>query len=407
MIASIGTVVLSLSFVPFADQRRAVAAAAADGRRRPVAGQLAGVGDDVAAARAQLHVAAADPLRAPGVRPALDQPRRRQPPPARPRRGWRAASTTALGAAAPDRSTASRPATVRPRCRRTKGARREAGDDPVGRRTVYFVVIGALYWARRRRPRRRLAAADGHRARRARRRLDLGLAPAPPTIHGRRTVSTPTPRDETGVVGVYPTASLRPLALAVGITAAALGVVLGSWMTDRRHRHRRLAGRPARPGRRPMSGDFERADHDAVGQGHAAIGRWRARCAAGRCSPTPASTTSPRAAARSPSASTAWPGCASRIGGAACGAGSVASRSSCWRRRRGSSGSPRTFTGHMVQHLIVIIGAAPLLVLARPVHTCDAGRLDPDDGRSGAGSARGGAVPGRCSARRCSSSCCS
>ena len=28
-----------------------------------------------------------------------------------------------------------------------------------------------------------------------------------------------------------------------------------------------------------------------------------------------------------------------------------------------------SFTGHMVQHLIVIIGAAPLLVLARPIHT--------------------------------------
>jgi hypothetical protein len=36
--------------------------------------------------------------------------------------------------------------------------------------------------------------------------------------------------DEAGVVGVFPTASLRPLALGVGITAAALGVVLGSWM---------------------------------------------------------------------------------------------------------------------------------------------------------------------------------
>ena len=31
-----------------------------------------------------------------------------------------------------------------------------------------------------------------------------------------------------------------------------------------------------------------------------------------------------------------------------------------------------SFTGHMVQHLIVIIGAAPLLVLARPVHTLTA-----------------------------------
>jgi hypothetical protein len=36
--------------------------------------------------------------------------------------------------------------------------------------------------------------------------------------------------DATGVVGVYPTASLRPLALATGITATVLGVPLGSWM---------------------------------------------------------------------------------------------------------------------------------------------------------------------------------
>jgi hypothetical protein len=36
--------------------------------------------------------------------------------------------------------------------------------------------------------------------------------------------------DEAGIVGVFPTASLRPLALGVGITAVALGVVLGSWM---------------------------------------------------------------------------------------------------------------------------------------------------------------------------------
>lgn len=39
------------------------------------------------------------------------------------------------------------------------------------------------------------------------------------------------PADATGVVGVYPTASLRPLALGVGMSAVALGVVLGSWMT--------------------------------------------------------------------------------------------------------------------------------------------------------------------------------
>ncbi len=39
------------------------------------------------------------------------------------------------------------------------------------------------------------------------------------------------PADATGVVGVYPTASLRPMALGAGMSAVALGVVLGSWMT--------------------------------------------------------------------------------------------------------------------------------------------------------------------------------
>ena len=37
-------------------------------------------------------------------------------------------------------------------------------------------------------------------------------------------------RRPTRVVGVYPTASLRPLALAAGMTAVVLGVTLGSWM---------------------------------------------------------------------------------------------------------------------------------------------------------------------------------
>jgi hypothetical protein len=36
--------------------------------------------------------------------------------------------------------------------------------------------------------------------------------------------------DSTGVVGVYPTDSLRPLALATGMTAVAVGVAVGSWM---------------------------------------------------------------------------------------------------------------------------------------------------------------------------------
>ena len=37
--------------------------------------------------------------------------------------------------------------------------------------------------------------------------------------------------DMTGVVGVYPTASLRPLALAIGVSAMVLGIPLGSWMS--------------------------------------------------------------------------------------------------------------------------------------------------------------------------------
>ena len=37
--------------------------------------------------------------------------------------------------------------------------------------------------------------------------------------------------DETGVVGVFPTASLRPLALGAGMSAIALGIVLGSWLS--------------------------------------------------------------------------------------------------------------------------------------------------------------------------------
>ncbi len=37
--------------------------------------------------------------------------------------------------------------------------------------------------------------------------------------------------DDVGEVGVYPTASLRPLAVAVGMTGVVLGVPVGSWMT--------------------------------------------------------------------------------------------------------------------------------------------------------------------------------
>ncbi len=37
--------------------------------------------------------------------------------------------------------------------------------------------------------------------------------------------------DHTGVVGVYPTASLRPIALAIGTTALLVGVAVGSWLS--------------------------------------------------------------------------------------------------------------------------------------------------------------------------------
>ena len=37
--------------------------------------------------------------------------------------------------------------------------------------------------------------------------------------------------DVQGVVGVYSTASLRPITMAIGVTAIVLGLALGSWMT--------------------------------------------------------------------------------------------------------------------------------------------------------------------------------
>ncbi|MGA9277673.1 cytochrome c oxidase subunit 4 [Ilumatobacter sp.] len=37
--------------------------------------------------------------------------------------------------------------------------------------------------------------------------------------------------DHTGVVGVYPTASLRPVALAAGTAALLTGVAIGSWLS--------------------------------------------------------------------------------------------------------------------------------------------------------------------------------
>ena len=48
------------------------------------------------------------------------------------------------------------------------------------------------------------------------------------------------------------------------------------------------------------------------------------------------------------------------------GVGLVVLASTPWMERLAAE----SFAGHMVQHLVVIIGAAPLLVLARPVRTC-------------------------------------
>lgn len=96
--------------------------------------------------------------------------------------------------------------------------------------TVYFAVIGGLY-----------IAFGGEAAGASLLLMATGLGGL---IAGwiwdwRRHHEHPRPADrvdsdaadETGVVGVYPTASLRPLAVAVGLTATVLGVVLGSWMT--------------------------------------------------------------------------------------------------------------------------------------------------------------------------------
>ena len=60
----------------------------------------------------------------------------------------------------------------------------------------------------------------------------------------------------------------------------------------------------------------------------------------------------------------------------------------------------RTFTGHMVQHLIVIIVAAPLLVLARPIHTAMMAGWIPADGARPAGRRRVAPLRRRSSARR-------
>ena len=94
---------------------------------------------------------------------------------------------------------------------------------------VFYTVVGALYW---------LVGGDPAGASLLLMATFLGGLVAGWIWDWRRHHHHPRPqdrvdadaRDEAGMIGVYPTASLRPLALAVGISATALGVVLGSWM---------------------------------------------------------------------------------------------------------------------------------------------------------------------------------
>jgi len=94
--------------------------------------------------------------------------------------------------------------------------------------TAYFTLIGALYWAVGGDPTGTslLLMATGLGG------LVAGWSWDWRRRHGERPEDRvdADASDETGVVGVYPTASLRPLALALGMTATVLGVVLGSWM---------------------------------------------------------------------------------------------------------------------------------------------------------------------------------
>ena len=95
---------------------------------------------------------------------------------------------------------------------------------------VYYTAIGGLYW---------LVDGDPAGASLLLMGTFLGGLVAGWIWDWRRHHAHPRPQDrvdadagdEQGIVGVFPTASLRPLALAVGITGAVLGVALGSWMT--------------------------------------------------------------------------------------------------------------------------------------------------------------------------------
>jgi hypothetical protein len=94
---------------------------------------------------------------------------------------------------------------------------------------VYFTVIGAIYW---------LVSVDPVGVTVLLMATGLGGLVAGWTWdwsrrHDDRIVdrADTDASDRTGIVGVYPTASLRPVALAVGVTAVFVGIPLGSWMS--------------------------------------------------------------------------------------------------------------------------------------------------------------------------------
>ena len=95
--------------------------------------------------------------------------------------------------------------------------------------TVFYLVIGAVYTAISDDPvgSSILLIASGFGGLMAGWTWDWGRR------HGPRPEDLPdaTTADALGPVGVYPTASLRPFALAIGVTALAAGISLGSWMS--------------------------------------------------------------------------------------------------------------------------------------------------------------------------------
>ena len=211
-------------------------ASPADVRGRSVGGQLAGVGDVVAAGPPQLRLVAADPLRAAGLRPALDQPCRRRR--ARHAGGVDGPARPRPALAADPRVAQRRPDPPGDRARRG----REARDPSTGRTVVklqlvhwagvavYFAVLGLIYLASGGEAAGVsllfLASAFGGLVAGWMWSQDRELRRLDPQDDADADVP-----DDVGVVGVYPTASLRPLAVAVGMTGTVLGVVLGSWMT--------------------------------------------------------------------------------------------------------------------------------------------------------------------------------